>query len=407
MKLGQRYQDSGTRVAPEPRVNPRERWQALQARLTAARSALEAGDREQALAEVNAALELDPNFLAAVSLRERLVGAEAGPTTWNPDATRNPLPDRFGSPASYARLEQRAKRRRVDHRLEAARAAIACRRLHDAVSALDEVTELDPNLPELAVLTAELDDLRRRTPHRPLGPTFMAAGVFAVVLLGARWLDDPQFLLSWPSSSAAVLVNAATPEPITVVSDDDAIPVATTGQRPPERPAPAAAPVPAAALAQAPARVPALAVSIAPLSQPSPPASTPIAQPVPRAMTVAPGATVIIPPAATDQAEIQRALQQYRVAYGGLDVRSAHAVYPAVNEAALARAFGELESQTLTFDACSTRLRGEYATAVCRGSARWVPKIGSREARTEPRSWTFALRKSGAAWTIESARAER
>ena len=67
-----------------------------------------------------------------------------------------------------------------------------------------------------------------------------------------------------------------------------------------------------------------------------------------------------------------------------------------------------LESQTLTFDACDVQLRGDAAIATCRGSARYVPKIGSREPRVEPRFWNFSLRKTMSGdWTIDSARAER
>ena len=74
---------------------------------------------------------------------------------------------------------------------------------------------------------------------------------------------------------------------------------------------------------------------------------------------------------------------------------------------ALARAFDGLESQTLTFDACDVRVRGDLATATCQGSARYVPKIGSREPRVEPRVWNFTLHKGGGDWTIDSARAQR
>jgi hypothetical protein len=104
---------------------------------------------------------------------------------------------------------------------------------------------------------------------------------------------------------------------------------------------------------------------------------------------------------------VRQVLQRYRKAYEGLDARSAQAVWPAVNEAALARAFDGLESQSLTFDACDVRLRGEAASATCHGSARYVPKIGSREPRMEPRVWNFTLRKAEGDWKIDSARTER
>ena len=109
----------------------------------------------------------------------------------------------------------------------------------------------------------------------------------------------------------------------------------------------------------------------------------------------------------SDEAQVTAALQRYRVAYEGLDARRARAVYPAVNEAALARAFASIESQALTFDVCVVQLQGVGATAVCRGSARYIPKVGAREPRIEPRNWTFALRKTGDDWTIESARTDR
>jgi hypothetical protein len=78
-----------------------------------------------------------------------------------------------------------------------------------------------------------------------------------------------------------------------------------------------------------------------------------------------------------------------------------------VNERALARAFDGLQSQNLTFEACDVHVAGDQARATCRGSARYVAKIGSREPRTEPRTWNFTLRRTGPDWKIESARADR
>jgi len=112
-------------------------------------------------------------------------------------------------------------------------------------------------------------------------------------------------------------------------------------------------------------------------------------------------------PSANDELPVERALRRYRVAYEGLDARSAQSVWPSVNQAALARAFDGLESQTLTFENCDVQLSGETATARCHGNMRYVPKIGSREPRTEPRVWSFTLRKSGSDWQIDNARVER
>src|SRR5262249_25666569 len=140
---------------------------------------------------------------------------------------------------------------------------------------------------------------------------------------------------------------------------------------------------------------------------PAAPATLPASAAVPAAVpaSVAPAPPVL--PSPNDDALVKQALLRYRNAYEDLDARSARAVWPAVDEEALARALGALASQTLTFDPCYVVLHGQQADATCRGTARYVPKIGSREPHVEPRTWNFMLKKDGAAWTIESARAER
>lgn len=110
---------------------------------------------------------------------------------------------------------------------------------------------------------------------------------------------------------------------------------------------------------------------------------------------------------ADDRALVDQTLQRYRRAYNRLDARSAQAVYPAVNESALARAFDSLQSQVLSFDSCDIDLQGRSAVVTCHGSSRYVPKIGSHEPRIEPRVWTFTLRKDDGDWKIENARAAR
>jgi hypothetical protein len=108
-----------------------------------------------------------------------------------------------------------------------------------------------------------------------------------------------------------------------------------------------------------------------------------------------------------DDLLVREALHRYRSAYDQLDAESARAVWPGVNQRALAQAFGDLESQTLTFRDCAVELEGGAAKATCRGTTRFVPKVGSREPHVEPRTWNFSLRKRGADWMIEQARAER
>jgi hypothetical protein len=118
------------------------------------------------------------------------------------------------------------------------------------------------------------------------------------------------------------------------------------------------------------------------------------------------------PPAAADTEadearRVRAVLQRYQTAYDRLDARLAQAVWPGVNQVALARAFDGLESQTLTFNDCDVRLLGSTASARCTGSTRYVPKVGSRAPRVEPLVWNFTLRRGTSDWRIETARADR
>lgn len=412
-------------------MDPRETWQALQARLTNARAAFDAGDRARAIVEVDAALTIDPNFLAAQSLRDRMTATPAGVALPADGTAAVPgVPTAFPGMEGYAKFEQRAKRRRVDRRLDAARLALETGQLKAAAAALDEVIELDPNLPDLQELTATFDSLRRSSAASHRGPRVAAAAVFVVTLLGASWLHESTSLISRPMIAAAPPL--ATPSQIAAV-EPDSIPVPAAGEREAvaavtDAIAPIAVPEPAETRATPAIATALLArppVELAEMTAPMPtvlPAAPPVV-PAPRivdavqdaALEAPVNAVAALAPAPAPAVElsiddnqlVKQTLQRYRVAYEGLDARKAQAVWPAVNQAALARAFDGLASQSLTFDACDVRVRGELATATCQGSARYVPKIGSREPRIERRVWNFSLHKAGDDWKIESARAER
>jgi hypothetical protein len=404
---------------------------------------MNAGDRAGALEAVGAALAIDPNFLAAHALRDRIVAmvgvipsSPAAATAAPADAVRP-----IASAEGYAQFEQRARRRRVDRRVDAARAAIASGRLRDAASAIDEIRDLDPNLPELRELTTALAVLGAPARSRHVGRWVAAAAAFGGVLLAASWVQETAGLGSRAMIARAPAVAPPSPSPVAIETPaiDEPTPAesaATSGELPlarltlpepprPQLPAPAAAQTeaavaPAAYAETPPVRVPGLLAPIdSPAVVPPPqaaavpaaPASSPVSlasvsAAIPAAAPPSP-APVPVPVAPSDESLVQQTLQRYRGAYEGLDAQSARAVWPAVNQAALARAFDGLESQTLTFDACDVTLHGEAAAAVCRGTARYVTKVGSHEPRVEPRTWNFTLRKSGSAWTIESARAER
>ncbi|HJZ70825.1 MAG TPA: hypothetical protein VKE51_03745 [Vicinamibacterales bacterium] len=446
-------------------MTAREHWQALQTTLTAARTAVDRGDTAAALAAVDAALELDPNFLAAHSLRDRIVAGDlrmprqapvpAAPEHDSATAVElSPGPPvgnaATESPAEgYAKFEQRARRRRVDRRIDAARLAIEKKHVRRAALALDEVIELDPNLPELSELTIQFDQLRRSATGAHVGPWIAAGAVVAGSVFGATWLHESSPPLISRSVIAAMPLFAGQAPSASVASNLE--PVATTDVTEIAEVSPRVPPVTARPVGLKPATVfvssastgqveqvaapRAVAPSPPPQQQPqpTPPQPAPPLQqqvppqpPQPQAPAVAVPATprpapesvvaavalVSNPPVpkgpdVDEHAMVAQTLQRYRSAYEGLDARSAHAVWPGVNQAALARAFDGLRSQRLTFDACDVRVSGEAATATCQGSARYVPKIGNREPRTESRVWNFVLHKTGADWTIDSARADR
>jgi hypothetical protein len=109
--------------------------------------------------------------------------------------------------------------------------------------------------------------------------------------------------------------------------------------------------------------------------------------------------------ARSDNTRVAQVLNQYARAYGQLDSTAARAVWPTVDERALTRAFASLESQDVSFDRCDIDVKGNQASASCRGTASYVGKVGSRQARTEARQWNFELKLHGDDWKIEKAQA--
>lgn len=109
-------------------------------------------------------------------------------------------------------------------------------------------------------------------------------------------------------------------------------------------------------------------------------------------------------PEVDDVARVRAVLSRYEAAYSGLDAAAARAVWPAVDERALARAFNSLQSQRVSLDKCDVSVSGASARAECAGSATWVPKVGG-SGRTELRRWLFDLRNAGGAWQIVRAEA--
>jgi hypothetical protein len=95
-------------------------------------------------------------------------------------------------------------------------------------------------------------------------------------------------------------------------------------------------------------------------------------------------------------------LNGYRRAFNALDPSAAKAVWPSVDARTLGKAFDQLAEQRFEFDACRIEVASRRAVASCGGRAEYVPKVGLKTARVEPRQWTFTLRQSNREWLIDA-----
>src|SRR5204862_3240391 len=117
-----------------------------------------------------------------------------------------------------------------------------------------------------------------------------------------------------------------------------------------------------------------------PAPGPAPAAPAPTAPTTPRPAASATAGNAI----AAEESAVRTVLNQYRSAFNALNAGAAKAVWPSVDVKALGRAFDRLESQEFEFAGCQISVVGVRATAACNGSARFVPKVGNRNARREP-----------------------
>lgn len=136
-----------------------------------------------------------------------------------------------------------------------------------------------------------------------------------------------------------------------------------------------------------------------------PPSSTiPTAPPAPSPAPIdnRPAAPVSVSPvtSAPDQrAAIRSTLGRYEAAYSELDVAGVRAVWPALDQRALARAFDSLASQRVSLQNCNVDVDGGTARANCSGTAAWTPKVGGG-LHTSARRWVFDLTHSDGSWHI-------
>ncbi len=438
---------AGISLAPRPAVEPATRRQSLREQLGRAREALDRGEPDEALAAVDRALQIDPDYLAAQALREHILRQPVLAVVPALDAAAGERSGTRSSTAARAftsgvqRLEARTRARRIEKRAAAARAALASGRIGLARAAVDEIAGIDRQHPEHSLLLAELDAAARVRRRPRFGLAIAAVAVCGASILVVRYADRPRLSAPpasmQPSAPAVDVTDTAVPSTAAAISAvPDAEPVVDAHDTSPSPPPIATVP------ASASTATPTLPVSTSgrslssPLSvtlganrpdMPAPvgaaPASVdrrdpasqigPIEPPdpaqLPGALTLA-GA--IAPPPGTsamrDEDLVLRTLGQYRRAYDTLDARAAQAVWPAVDSAALQRAFDGLVSQRLTFQSCQLQVTGAMASAACRGTARYTPRVGGREARDEPRNWRFTLRRTASdEWRIESASVAR
>jgi hypothetical protein len=101
----------------------------------------------------------------------------------------------------------------------------------------------------------------------------------------------------------------------------------------------------------------------------------------------------------TDERLVRAALSVYAAAYNQLDASAVRAVWPSVDQRALARAFDGLISQNITLGQCDVRVNGVSAHAECAGSAKWTPKVGGGT-QSASRRWRFDFRNTGVDWII-------
>lgn len=237
-----------------------------------------------------------------------------------------------------------------------------------------------------------------------LPPTEPVGAPFETVAESAATVPSPQ-----PAVPLATSGSATTPRPSGFddrTSESAPAPAAASpvGARPEPPPvSPLAAPV------ESPIRAPEtrrlagpsggepLAREVTPLPTPPSPAPTPAP-----AAAVAPAAAGTV-----DTSAVRGVLDGYADAFSSLNADATQRVWPGVDVRGLRRAFDQLSTQNITFSRCEVNASGETAQAVCTGHATWVPKVGDRSPKSEPRTWRFALGRDDGAWVIDGVQVQR
>jgi hypothetical protein len=363
------------------------------------------------------------------------------------------------STTEWKSFEIRMRRRRAERCFLRAEVALNAGFDEDARKALDEARRLDPSAPEIAEMEKRIALATRAQPDEPARhswrvPLAACLGLALAGAIGWRLAGPAEVTRTPPSIRQADIVlpaptNTVAVRKTSVVAPIETVPVVAhaTAARPTQPGVTGTAGRTTAAGSDVP-RPPRGSLGSAPGLTAAPPAARRgeglgriDAPAVPALRTEAPAGLIPPPPAPSatatstpavsgirdradapstiaairendsagastnldESSRVRTVLSRYEAAYSGLDASAARTVWPGVDERALARAFGGLQSQRLSLGRCDVEVEGRSARAECTGSASWTPKVGS--GRTEPRRWTFDLRNASGAWQIVKAEA--
>lgn len=337
----------------------------------------------------------------------------------------------------------RMRKRRAERCLQRAHVALEAGLINDSAEAFEEAQRLNPSGAGVTEFAERLSAAQAPVPHtrdRRLGRYVAMAGILLPLsgLMGWWTLHRPDgvqevvqsradtrleteapvnALPTPPAVTASEILEAPATVPAPDPSRDAALssrahaepPVVVSPPKPESRPIGTVgldvaeqkldpAPPPREAAPPAPAPLPTTELVLPPSSTIP---SAPLA-PSPAPVENRPTAPVSVPPVASapdQRAAIRSTLGRYEAAYSGLDVAGVRAVWPALDQRALARAFGSLESQRVSLENCNVDVDGGTARASCSGTAAWTPKVGGG-LHTSARRWVFDLTQSDGSWHI-------
>ena len=129
--------------------------------------------------------------------------------------------------------------------------------------------------------------------------------------------------------------------------------------------------------------------------------------PVPPPAAVASPAAAAVARGAAETSAVRGVLDGYADAFSALNAEATQRVWPGVDLRGLRRAFDQLSAQTVTFNRCDVNAGADAAEAVCVGRATWVPKVGDRSPKSEPRTWRFSLGRDNGEWIIDTVQVQR